>query len=68
MFIKGSIFLIMIPVADNLCYTNILQDSHYRIYESFHTHEPQESTLEYNYITTEKFIEHNLLKHQDILQ
>lgn len=58
----------MIPVADNLLYTNTLQDSHYRIYESFHTHEPIESTLEYNYITTEKFIEQNLLKHQDILQ
>lgn len=68
MFIKGSIFLIMIPVADNLLYTNTLHDSHYRIYESMYTNQKLESTLEYNYITTEKFIEHNLLKHQDILQ
>lgn len=30
--------------------------------------EPEESTLKYNYITTEKFIEQSLLKHQDILQ
>jgi len=28
----------------------------------------KESTLEYNYITTEKFIEQSILKYQDILQ
>jgi len=68
MFIKGSILLIVIPAANNACYTNYLQGSHYQIYEPVCNKEILEPTLEYNYITTEKFIKQNLLKYQDILQ
>lgn len=46
-----------------------LPNNHYAItYEAMKDNEPVKSTLEYNYITTEKFIEEILLKHQDILQ
>lgn len=59
----------MIPAADTVCINNYLSDSHYQMYSYIYQNEkPLEPTLEYNYITTEKYIEKNILRYQDVLQ
>jgi len=55
----------MIP-APNLCDNIIVPDSRYQNYGNY-VNEQQETSMEYNYIKTEKYLEELILKHQDIL-
>jgi hypothetical protein len=64
MFISSVIIIsaLSIPVStvSNINLTEKYCENYYQTYK-------QNSTLEYNYITSEKYIEEIILKHQDIL-
>jgi hypothetical protein len=65
MFIKSSTVFVM-TIFPTLYDTYILQKKHYENY-GYELVEKQKTTLEYNYITTEEYIEQMILKNQDIL-
>ena len=72
MIVNNSLLWIMIS-GPQINLDNTLLEKHYPKpiveHDTKKSIEPhQESTLEYNYITTEKFIEQSILKYQDILQ
>jgi hypothetical protein len=59
-----SIILVSLPIFD---FNNLKQDYSLSLY-SVIEQEKQENTLEYNYITTEKFLESNNNKYQEIIR
>jgi len=70
MIVKSSLLLIIIS-SPQIHIDHSLLAKYYQKpiadYNQEHI-EPEESTLKYNYITTEKFIEQSILRYQDILQ